>query len=113
MSKSYVQSCKRFQSYRSIACHSYKPQWTWSCAEEPGFWSFTLWGKLVDAEDALQGLHFQPPPSQRPVNRPLTHYLKRMVLTILSQGDKEGQPEVMTWTKASQKGDPKDRFYLR
>lgn len=80
-------------------------------ADEPSFWSLSVWGKLIDAVDGLPGHSLQQLPSQRHVAKPFSYYLKHLALTVT--GDESQREVEVVWTKANHKGEQRDRFHFR
>lgn len=106
-------ACKELRSAGALHVISVLFSMNKTCAEEPGHWSFTLWGKLMDAADALQTLQLQGQNNQRNSNKPFSFYLKRAKLAISSSGVTESKPEEIVWTKSTHKGEHRDRFCFR
>ena len=117
--------------WHAISCPSIRPWSFLPLAGEVPAWSLTIWGKLMEAVDALSSY---PISSQRHTAKPLSHYVKRLAISVRpgpnavvrpDDGKEQADPEESTsveqgskeeeiiWAKAGNKGEHRERFLLR
>ena len=78
----------------------------WRAAEPPS-WTVKVWGKLMDAPEALAQS------STKTHALPMSHYIRRITARFASEQPAGGAPQGNTWEKASHSGDHRDHFQIK